>query len=79
MFRSLILYILSSVNEVICHGIPDQRKLQEGDIINIGEFSFTIYTFSADSTYEDVTLYYDGMNTELACKNINYLLTSRGY
>ncbi|KAI0695902.1 methionine aminopeptidase [Cytidiella melzeri] len=24
-----------SVNEVICHGIPDQRKLQEGDIVNI--------------------------------------------
>ena len=26
-----------SVNEVICHGIPDQRKLQDGDIINIGQ------------------------------------------
>ncbi len=25
----------TSVNEVICHGIPDDRKLQEGDIINI--------------------------------------------
>ncbi|GJJ12399.1 hypothetical protein Clacol_006641 [Clathrus columnatus] len=25
-----------SVNEVICHGIPDQRKLQEGDIVNLG-------------------------------------------
>ncbi|KAF9434111.1 Methionine aminopeptidase 1 [Entomortierella beljakovae] len=25
----------TSVNEVICHGIPDQRKLQDGDIINI--------------------------------------------
>lgn len=25
----------SSVNEVICHGIPDCYKLQEGDIINI--------------------------------------------
>jgi methionyl aminopeptidase len=24
------------VNECICHGIPDQRKLLEGDIINIG-------------------------------------------
>ena len=28
-----------SVNEVICHGIPDQRKLQEGDIVNIGEYT----------------------------------------
>ena len=28
-----------SVNEVICHGIPDKRKLKEGDIINIGTSS----------------------------------------
>jgi methionyl aminopeptidase len=27
--------ICTSVNEVICHGIPDSRPLQEGDIINI--------------------------------------------
>jgi methionyl aminopeptidase len=27
--------LCSSVNEVICHGIPDQRRLQEGDIINL--------------------------------------------
>lgn len=25
----------TSVNEVICHGIPDDRQLQEGDIVNI--------------------------------------------
>jgi len=25
----------TSVNEVICHGIPDNRKLEDGDIINI--------------------------------------------
>lgn len=25
----------TSVNEVICHGIPDDRKLEEGDIVNI--------------------------------------------
>ncbi|XP_057310115.1 methionine aminopeptidase 1-like [Hydractinia symbiolongicarpus] len=25
----------TSVNEVICHGIPDQRELQEGDIVNL--------------------------------------------
>ena len=25
----------TSVNEVICHGIPDDRKLQKGDIINL--------------------------------------------
>ncbi len=27
--------ICTSLNEVICHGIPDDRPLQEGDIINI--------------------------------------------
>ncbi|WVO14025.1 methionine aminopeptidase, type I [Cryptococcus depauperatus] len=27
--------ICISVNEVVCHGIPDQRPLQEGDIINL--------------------------------------------
>ncbi len=27
--------VCTSVNEVICHGIPDSRPLQEGDIINI--------------------------------------------
>lgn len=25
----------TSVNEVICHGIPDSRKLRDGDIVNI--------------------------------------------
>lgn len=27
--------ICTSLNEVICHGIPDNRPLQEGDIVNI--------------------------------------------
>lgn len=27
--------ICTSLNEVICHGIPDKRALQEGDIVNI--------------------------------------------
>jgi methionyl aminopeptidase len=30
----------TSVNEVICHGIPDDRALQEGDIINL---DITVY------------------------------------
>jgi methionyl aminopeptidase len=25
----------SSINEVICHGIPDTRPLKDGDILNI--------------------------------------------
>lgn len=27
--------VCTSVNEVICHGIPDSRKLRDGDIINL--------------------------------------------
>ncbi|KAM5484310.1 Methionine aminopeptidase 1 [Microsporum audouinii] len=27
--------VCTSVNEVICHGIPDQRPLEDGDIVNI--------------------------------------------
>ena len=27
--------ICTSINEVICHGIPDSRPLEEGDIINL--------------------------------------------
>jgi len=27
--------VCTSVNEVICHGIPDSRKLEDGDIINL--------------------------------------------
>src|SRR5690606_30760471 len=27
--------ICTSINEVVCHGIPSSRRLQEGDIINI--------------------------------------------
>ncbi|ETS63038.1 hypothetical protein PaG_02812 [Moesziomyces aphidis] len=27
--------VCTSVNEVICHGIPDQRPLEDGDILNI--------------------------------------------
>lgn len=27
--------VCTSVNECICHGIPDKRPLQDGDIVNI--------------------------------------------
>ncbi|KAH9934781.1 methionine aminopeptidase [Fomitopsis serialis] len=34
-YRGYPKSVCTSVNETICHGIPDKRKLQEGDIINI--------------------------------------------
>ena len=27
--------VCTSINEVICHGIPDQRPLEKGDIVNV--------------------------------------------
>ncbi|KAJ5894629.1 Methionine aminopeptidase 1 [Penicillium taxi] len=32
--------VCTSVNEAICHGIPDQRPLEDGDIINIDVTSY---------------------------------------
>ncbi|MAP74253.1 MAG: type I methionyl aminopeptidase [Planctomycetaceae bacterium] len=34
-YRGFRKSICTSVNEVVCHGIPDSRQLQEGDIVNI--------------------------------------------
>jgi len=39
--------ICTSVNEVICHGIPDSRPLKEGDIVNV---DVTVY---ADGAHGD--------------------------
>ncbi|XP_063902002.1 methionine aminopeptidase 1-like, partial [Zophobas morio] len=50
----------TSVNEVICHGIPDQRPLREGDIVNIdvtlyhdgyhGDLNETVFVGKADES-----------------------------
>eukprot|EP00727_Mastigamoeba_balamuthi_P001985 m51a1_g11784 putative methionine aminopeptidase (400) ;mRNA; f:295926-297299 len=34
-YRGFPKSVCTSVNEVICHGIPDKRELQEGDIVNV--------------------------------------------
>lgn len=53
-----------SVNEIICHGIPDDRPLQEGDIVNVdvtiylngvhGDCSETIAVGKIDKKSEDL-------------------------
>ncbi|KAK4793874.1 hypothetical protein SAY86_011868 [Trapa natans] len=50
----------TSVNEVICHGIPDARKLEDGDIINVdvtvyykgvhGDLNETYFVGNVDET-----------------------------
>jgi len=34
-YRNFPKSVCTSINEVICHGIPDSRKLRDGDILNI--------------------------------------------
>jgi methionyl aminopeptidase len=34
-YRGFPKSICTSINHVVCHGIPDERKLKDGDIINI--------------------------------------------
>lgn len=39
--------VCTSVNEVICHGIPDYRELQDGDIVNVDVTTY-VRGFHAD-------------------------------
>ena len=56
--------VCTSINEVVCHGIPDQRPICDGDIINIdvtlyhggfhGDLNETYYVGSASSDAESI-------------------------
>lgn len=39
-YKGFTKSICTSVNEVVCHGIPDDRPLEEGDIVNIDVTAF---------------------------------------
>jgi len=56
--------ICTSINHVICHGIPDERKLVDGDIINID------VTVIVDGWYGDTSrMYYVG-NPKIKAKRL---------
>lgn len=59
-YRGFPKSVCTSVNEVICHGIPDSRSLLEGDIVNI---DVTVYK---DGVHGDtsVTLFVGDKNDE---------------
>jgi len=40
-YRGFPKSVCTSVNEVICHGIPDDRALRDGDIVNVDVTVFT--------------------------------------
>lgn len=51
-YRNFPKSLCTSVNEVICHGIPDHRPLQEGDIINLDiSLYFEGYHTDLNATY----------------------------
>ena len=62
-YRGFPKAICTSINEVICHGIPDNTVLQEGDIVNIDITAFkdgfhgdSNQTFMVGEVREDVRL-----------------------
>lgn len=62
-YRGFPKSICSSVNEVICHGIPDDTVIEDGDIVNIditayknGFHGDSNQTFIAGTATEEVTL-----------------------
>jgi len=65
-YRGFPKSLCSSVNEVICHGIPDARPVQDGDIVNIditayldGVHGDTNATFLAGEVDEETRLLVD--------------------
>lgn len=62
-YRGFLKSICSSVNEVICHGIPDDTVIEDGDIVNIditayknGFHGDSNQTFIAGTASEEVAL-----------------------
>ena len=44
--------LCTSVNEVVCHGIPDSRRLEDGDIVNIDITAYVAWVHGGtDATY----------------------------
>ena len=66
-YRGFPKSVCTSINEVICHGIPDSRQLRDGDIINID------VTIFLDGVHGDTSCTFlvgdvDDVNTQ-ACGN----------
>jgi methionyl aminopeptidase len=72
-YRGYPKSLCSSVNEVICHGIPDETVLENGDIVNIDITAFkngvhgdSNVTFIVGEATEEVTLLVDRTREALA-------------
>lgn len=65
-YRGFPKSLCASVNEVVCHGIPDSRRIEDGDIVNIDVTAFldgvhgdTNATFLAGDVDEESRLLVD--------------------
>lgn len=56
--------ICTSVNHVVCHGIPDEKKLQDGDVVNID------VTVIVDGWHGDTSRMYWVGNTSVKAKRL---------
>lgn len=63
-YRSYPKSLCTSVNEVICHGIPDDRQLQDGDIVNLD------VTIWLDGVHGDTNATYGVGNVDDASKRL---------
>jgi len=87
-YRSYPKSLCSSVNEVICHGIPDDTVLQDGDIVNIDITAFkngyhgdSNQTFMVGDVKDEVKLLVErtheammrGINAALPGREINII------
>ncbi len=81
--------VCTSVNEVICHGIPDDRPLENGDIVNIdvtiflnglhGDCSETVPVGSIDQESQNLlTVVYESMMRGIAVIRPNGLIRDIG-
>ncbi len=57
--------ICTSVNHVVCHGIPDERKLKDGDILNID-----VTVITKEGWYGDTSRMYVVGETSIKAKKL---------
>jgi len=63
LYKGFPKSICTSVNHIVCHGIPSEKILEDGDIVNIDITSY-IYGFHGDAS----RMYYAGTPTVKAKK-----------
>ncbi|POY70888.1 hypothetical protein BMF94_6065 [Rhodotorula taiwanensis] len=70
--------VCTSVNEVICHGIPDSRPLEDGDIINLDEH-LDLIACSRECLDEAIRMCKPGTQYQDVGKLIEEIATKRGF